>query len=382
MITLITGTPGAGKTLYAISKLILPVVGSQVSRTFDDGTVEHLPRTIYTNINGLLVDHELIGPGGDWEQGKDKEWQLKPIGEGQGLRDWHQWAAPGSIIVYDEFQRVWPPRPNGAAVPPDLGALDTHRHMGVDFVLITQSPNNHDRHVQGLVGRHLHVRRFGNSGLTVVYEWDHCSRQLLYSKSIAKSPWRYDKKVFKLYKSAEVHTKSPRRLPALFLFIAAGIGASLYLIPSTYQRIAKHSESTAAIAQNKDGKTVELSTNSLSPKELPKGFQASDYDSTQFIPRISNQPNTAPAYDELRKVQNMPRIAGGICSTTRCQCVTEQGTDVGFSSNDCRDWIKNRPYDAYTAQPVPVSTPVPAITSASAPASIPVAEKSSTRSST
>lgn len=88
MITVITGTPGAGKTLYTIEKLLLPLVGKTVKgRDADGNEVEH-PRTIYTNINGLQIDHELID-GGD----------------NQGLRDWHKWAKPGAVIVFDEVQR-------------------------------------------------------------------------------------------------------------------------------------------------------------------------------------------------------------------------------------------------------------------------------------
>ncbi len=219
MITIITGTPGAGKTLYAISKLLRSLVGTFVEQEVD-GVKVQIPRTIFTNINGLLIDHELI----------DER-------EGGGLHDWHKWAKPGSVIVFDEVQRAWPPRPNGSKVPEDLSALDTHRHMGVDFILITQNVMQVDRHIHALGGRHLHVRRMGNMGLTIVYEWDHVSRQLMYSKALTKSPWRYDKSVFQLYKSAELHTKQPRKLPGLVWFIAAGLIGLTYFMPTVYGRI-------------------------------------------------------------------------------------------------------------------------------------------------
>lgn len=350
MITLITGTPGAGKTLYAISKLILPLIGKTVTRKNENGEEEELPRTVYTNINGLLVDHELIGPGGQWS-GNQNKWIFEPMGEGQGLRDWHTWAKPGSVIVYDEFQKVWPPRPNGSPVPPDLQALDTHRHMGVDLVLITQSPNNHDRHVQGLAGRHLHVRRMGNMGLTIVYEWDHCSRSLMYSKAVSKAPWKYDKKVFRLYKSAEVHTKTPRKLPTLaFVAIAALVGA-LYFVPTAIQRIKHQGEKTAETTQ---GAAASGKPGQATISSLPEGVQASTYDYTAFIPRLPDQPNSAPAFDALRQVVNMPRVIGGICTQKKgCQCLTEQGTDAGLNDVQCRDWMASRPYDAYTPAPQP-----------------------------
>jgi len=230
MITVITGTPGAGKTLHAIEKLLLPLVGTTVKHVDAEGVETDIPRVIYTNIRGLQVDHELID---DSDNG--------------GLRNWHQWAKPGAVIFYDEFQVVMPPRANGSAVPAFIQALDTHRHMGVDFVFITQNVMNVDKHVHGLTGRHLHVRRMGNMRVAVVYEWDHCSRQLLYSKAISQGMWRYDKKVFKLYNSAQLHTKQPRKIPVLVWFIVGGLIGAPVLAYNVYQsHMAKIKPSVAA----------------------------------------------------------------------------------------------------------------------------------------
>lgn len=242
-LTLITGVPGSGKTLYAITKLLLPLLGTTVERTLDDGFVKSTPRRFFTNINGLQVEHELIDFNGQWSQ-VAKAWvhEVDPKRPNEALHDkgihhWHQWAQPGDFLFLDEFQKAWPPRPNGAPVPPDIQALDTHRHMGVDMVLITQNCNNIDRHVLGLVDRHLHVRRMGNLGLAIVYEWDHASRSLLYKNAITKQSWRYDKRVFKLYKSAELHTKQRRSMSPLVWAVAAGVIGVAVLAPTTYNRL-------------------------------------------------------------------------------------------------------------------------------------------------
>ncbi len=229
MITLITGTPGAGKTLYAISKLLRELVGSSVKKTEPDGSITEVPRRIITNINGLLLDHEFIGPD-----------------VGGGLADWHLWAKPGDVICYDEVQKSWPPRANGSKVPDYIQGLETHRHMGVDFIILTQNPMLIDRNVTALVGRHLHVRRFGGLGAAIVYEWDHCSRSLLFSKSIAKAPFRYDKSVFKLYKSAELHTKPKTRVPTLAFVVLAAIGGAALAIPYAAERINRHGSPAAS----------------------------------------------------------------------------------------------------------------------------------------
>lgn len=231
MITGLTGLPGSGKTLYAVSKLLRALVGAVV-RVKDAQDVEaDVPRVIYSNINGLLVDHVKIGPGAEWlYDGKTKKWSQPVDGDKLGLANWHEWAKPGAVIVFDEVQKAWPLAPAGSPVPPCIEALETHRHMGVDFIVMTQHPMMIHANLVRLMGRHLHVRRMGNMRLAVVYEWDGCSRTLKYKDALAKESMRYDKSAFELYKSAEVHTKQPRRIPtlvfgAIFALVAvAGMG--------------------------------------------------------------------------------------------------------------------------------------------------------------
>lgn len=298
MITVITGTPGAGKTLYAISKLLLPLIGTHVPVTDEDGLTTMHPRVIYTNIRGLLIDHELIDAG-----------------DNQGLGDWHKWAKPGAVIVFDEFQRAWPPRPNGSKVPEEIQALDTHRHMGVDFILITQNVINTDRHVHGLVGRHLHIRRMANLPLTIVYEWDHCSRQLLYAKSLTKQPWRYDKKVFKLYRSADAHTKQPRKVPGLVWFMLIGALSLAYLGPTAYARLQDR------IAGNKPAENV-AKTDMAKSIDSPKSALAT--------PAASSAESTQTAQE-----QKKPVLAGCIRSPSRCNCYDTEGQPMAPEPGTC-----------------------------------------------
>jgi zona occludens toxin len=229
MITLITGNPGAGKTLYCISNLLRELVGSVVKSTDSHGRPVETPRTIYANIPGLLLDHELIDGS-----------------ENGGLANWHEWAKPGAVIVYDEVQREWKPRANGSKVPKQIEMLETHRHLGIDFIILTQHPGLIDANVRALVGRHLHVRRFGGIGAAIVYEWDHCSRSLLYSKALAKKTFRYDKKVFDLYKSAELHTKPKTSIPPLAIVVVLAIAATFFMVPYAAGRIGDKSEQAQA----------------------------------------------------------------------------------------------------------------------------------------
>ncbi len=304
MITIITGNPGAGKTLYTVDKLLRGIVGTTVDEEVDGDIVKH-PRTIYTNVNGLLLDHEKIDGSADG-----------------GLRNWHEWAKPGSVIVMDEVQKIWEPRANGSKVPPDIQALETHRHMGVDFIFITQGLMLTERNLCMLCNRHLHVRRIGNMPLAIVYEWDHASRTLMYSKAVAKAPYRYSKAVYKLYKSAKLHTSQKRRIPTLVFGVLAGLLALAYLAPTTFTRLAERT------GLSKPAKPAE--TASKAPPESK--WSATPPPSVAAVP--ASLPASAPA--AAAPVQAVA-FAGCIAAATRCTCYDTAGAPVERDPAACHD---------------------------------------------
>lgn len=296
MITIITGTPGSGKTLYCIQKLLLPLVGTHIPQEVDGVTTMH-PRTIYTNINGLQLDHELID-GGDVE----------------GLRNWHEWAKPGSVIVFDEVQKIWPPRANGSRVPEDIMGLETHRHMGVDFILITQGPMLIDRNLHMLCGRHLHVRRVANLPFANVYEWDAMSRSLSYKAAVTQHKYWYNKKVFDLYKSSSLHTKQPRRLPAVLYGLLFGIGLLAWKGPVVYESIYGEANPMTASAPAK-------------PKQAEPAQKTV----------VANSDQVKPAEPEL------PQVSGCISTAKRCSCFTDKGEQVEMGVQFCESTTRPRP---------------------------------------
>lgn len=297
MITIITGTPGSGKTLYTIQKLLQPLVGTHIPQEVD-GVVTLHPRTIYTNINGLQLDHELID-GGDNE----------------GLRNWHEWAKPGSVIVFDEVQKVWPPRANGSVVPEDIKALETHRHMGVDFILITQGPMLIDRNLHMLCGRHLHVRRVANLPFATVYEWDLMSRTLNFKSSLRKEPYRYNRAVYKLYKSSSLHTKQVRKLPVVLWFLLAGIGVAAWKVPQVYDSLVHPVKPVVATndkAEKVSGATKPTEAAGAVPGEKPSS-----------------------GADAVAAAQKGPVLSGCVRSKKRCNCYDEDGMAMAPEPGTC-----------------------------------------------
>lgn len=312
MITVITGAPGSGKSAALVSLL------AELSKS----------RAVYVNgIPDLKIDHqELDDPAA-----------------------WHETVPDGSIIVIDEVQRVWRPRGPGQKVPDHIAMLETHRHRGLDFYIITQAPRLIDTNVRALVGRHIHLRDIGILGRWW-YEWPEIAENCAASWKQApiKKRYRLPKKIFGQYKSASEHIKPIRSFPwmlvvmLLALLVTGGLAWRSYSVIG--ERMSPPGASLAVVPGVKPATSVG-SPASVAPVAAARAFID---DRVDWIPRVSNRPESAPAYDGLRVVAVMPVVAGAICNKTRCKCVTQQGSDAGLSQAECRAWLDNPPFDPYT----------------------------------
>jgi zona occludens toxin len=309
MITIITGAPGTGKTAALVSLL------SDLSKT----------RAIYVNgIPDLSIDHVNL----------------------EDATKWPEVVPDGSIVVIDEVQRVWRPRGPGSKVPPDIAALETHRHRGLDFYVITQSPRLIDSNVRGLAGRHVHLRDLGMLGRWW-YEWPECADQCATTWKTAplKKRYRLPKAIFGKYKSASEHIKPVRSVPWMVGVMVLALVVTAVLVWQAYRAISGRmspgvvSTSPAAIKPLGAASAPTVQPNSVTV--------SSPYEFNQFVPRVASRPESAPAYDGLRVVSVMPVIVGGLCMGERCKCINQQGRDSGLSSDDCRDWLKSPPFDPY-----------------------------------
>lgn len=311
MITLFTGAPGTGKSAAAVSLLAELAKG----------------RAIYASgIPDLAIDHVNL----------------------DDVTEWPSVVPDGSIIVIDEVQRVWRPRGPGTKVPADIAALETHRHRGLDFYVVTQAPRLMDANIRGLVGRHVHLRDLGILG-RFWYEWPECADNCAtaWRNAPIKKRYRLPKAAFSLYKSASVHIKPIRSVPwmlavmVLALVLVAGLSWKAYAMISSKVTPAKPPASAPS-----HGGTID----SITQRPVAQSGSAVKVidDRTDWTPRVANRPESAPAYDSLRVVVNMPVVTGGVCMDERCKCVTQQGTDAGLSDSDCRRLIETPQFDPYT----------------------------------
>uniref|UniRef100_A0AAU8B2V6 ZOT protein n=1 Tax=Dulem virus 50 TaxID=3145761 RepID=A0AAU8B2V6_9VIRU len=340
MIYLITGIPGSGKTLKMISDLM--------SRQ------DLKNRPLY--LDGIPdVDGKTI--------------PNLPVPEGETMQTWHKWAPTGAILVIDECQRVFRPRPSGSKVPDYVAELETHRHKGLDIFLLTQHPRLIDSNVRALVGHHCHIAKT-NLGVRRMFEWERCGDPTLTKdvQAAVKSVYALDKKAFGVYKSAEEHTKIRTKLSrvvyAFPVVLAVLIGSAYYIYSSWSSRIddKPHAQQQTQQAQQQpqNGAQAPIPETVQAAQAAAQGAgqyappepQKVHLTAEDYKPRIEGQPHTAPLYDGLNKaVKTMPYPVGCVKNADRCTCYTEQGTAIkGFSKSQCLDFVENGIYNPYKQQ--------------------------------
>ena len=316
MITLITGAPGAGKSSYLVSELLRLREQSPERPLFVGGVPD------------LAIEHEPLPPPTEW---------VEPSDSANGWR----WRFPdGAVLVLDEAQSVFRPRASGSQVPPHVAALEVHRHQGLDVYLCTQAPALIDSNVRRLVGRHCHLRSTW-AGRRLL-EWSECvdpSSRSERSASVSR-PWKLPKKVQSLYKSASVHVKPSRRIPWQVGLIALVLVGLIYGGTRVYGRIYGD-ERVYGAAPPVSSIDVAPAGGSVSrPESVALSPEA-------FIPRLRGRPESAPLYDEIRQVRQMPIVSGCVAVADRCTCYTQQATDAFVDDAACREWIENPPFQPF-----------------------------------
>lgn len=194
MITLITGTPGAGKTLYSL-RFLKEILGTY--------------RFVYAHgITGLTLEHEIIiceSHSCDFCRSLKNQETYKKV------KDWNTFADDGSVLFLDECQNIY--RSKGTVSVADF---EVHRHKGLDFFIVTQHPMLINSDLRKLVGRHIHL--IADFTGRWQYEWSECSQNISKTTAI-KSRYKLDKGLFALYQSSSLHTKVQRKIPfSVYLF--------------------------------------------------------------------------------------------------------------------------------------------------------------------
>ena len=324
MITLGTGLPGNGKTLF-----MLWYIKAKADRERRE--------VYYHNVKDLNAEKV-----GNWLDFDPTKWMDLPH---------------GSIILIDECQEVFPKKPNGAQLPAFYEELAKHRHKGFDIFLITQHPTLIDNFVRRLVGQHFHsIRKFGLARATV-YEWSACSPspELPSSQKTAiPMKWKFPAEVFSWYKSAEVHTVKraiPAKLVLGVLFVVA-VPVVGYLMLQAFQE--RHTVEPVHARGNAPGSVANPfgQAAGVGPVSVPFDAVA---DARQYVemrtPRVAGLPHTAPVYDTLTTPVRVPVPAACVVvpSKRSCKCYSQQATPMAVEFNMCVEFARNGYFQDFDA---------------------------------
>lgn len=336
MIYWYTGQPGHGKTLHAIERLL---------EFKDQG------RMVYAcNIR-------------EFDYAKTGVLEMTP----EQFRDWPSFLPDGAVALVDEAYEhgMLPKRSPGAKVPHHVEQLAKHRHRGLDFIFVSQSPDKQcDQFVHDLIERHVHVRRRFGTKLVHLREFDRFEAQAEKAIPLVVKRKTLPKRPMGTYKSTELDT-TERRIPWYFIAlpIVAVVGA--VLMYTTFGRMDKRfggddaaqlptpSKSAAA---PRDGASATAGGGGVAPQAMTVEQYAS-----QFLPRIPSQPWTAPAYDSALTLPSRPprlfcmasrggQNAQGDIDDPSCTCVTEQGTQYDLEDATCRYVARHGQYEPYLDQ--------------------------------
>lgn len=178
-LKLITGLPGNGKTAFMIDHLFkLELAG--------------VKRKIY------IVGIELF---------KEFKLDIEPL-DYDDVKQWQD-KEHGALWIIDEAQKIMPQRGSSATCPKFITDLSTHRHLGLDFIFLTQDPKLLDVWARRNIAEHQHIKRLFGSTWQVVFKWDKCvdqPRERKEQSSATKNVTRIPKRVFGAYQSAVEHT--------------------------------------------------------------------------------------------------------------------------------------------------------------------------------
>lgn len=358
MIRLVTATPGSGKTCMVIEWLL---------KELDKGFY----KSIYANIAGLKI----MG--------------IKPL-----LSDWRDVPDEDKPCLYivDEAQyhREFMKETNKDN---EIGKdLSTHRHMAIDFWLITQSVKLLNSYVIENVGEHVHLYRPKKAKTVTVYWWSYAVTSM--TKSNFKmaddvQKWRLNPQMFQYYKSTVAVTDGKARISQRN--VSAWITFAIIMLVIAYfvkggasaMQEMQHKETTEQKKeQPKESSPNPFSTNYDSKAVVPQEFNvdqecrkavnverpecvewfnnlsktgSSVTSNGQIVQSVSYNPNKPYEFEHQPQVQptDFPRMSGVIkLSSGRLMAVDQQGNYMPeISARDCQRWLDGyRPFNYFASR--------------------------------
>ncbi|GKS65373.1 hypothetical protein YTPLAS72_26770 [Nitrospira sp.] len=258
MITLLEGTPGSGKSYYAVADYLLPWLRAG--------------RRLYVAVDGFYLDRLALFEGRPLPE---LQKQISLWTDRQAIPSLLLSIEPGSAVCLDEAQTIFRAKEK---VPGDiLRWLETHRHYGVDLLLMAQDYRQLTSGVTRLVESTIKFRRMERFGMRRRFQ-GFVRGNPEETEVIRTLIGRYDPKIYAYYSSyatggitEERRMKTILSSPLLMIGFLGLVGALGFIgwgtwfsgtKPSAAQLPAPTSESKPMLLQPAESP---ISTDSLAP---------------------------------------------------------------------------------------------------------------------
>jgi len=307
MLFLITGTVGAGKTAFAISKIL------EYRKT-------EPTRQIYTNIEAVNIPDVISIEHNDYEQ-----------------------YADGSIFFFDEAQQFLNFKASHEAKDDKITqSLQVSRHRGFDIYFITQHPSFLSKWVTCLINEHFHLVNAMGLKASTLYRFTGVKGSLvnldvLKDTALDVKRISFDNTIFSKYKSASIHTKKfsmPKKLKFyIFLFVLIFSGF-FYLVYYNY----KNSTLQKATVQKKSTGVPQFLDKNIVPfKNSTVPLENTNNASAVAVPFIYNyeKPYLNNYTEQKYQPVELPKFSGAMLMGNKCVAYTQQGTVAKLSKSDC-----------------------------------------------
>lgn len=345
-----TGQPGHGKTVLALDFAI--EMKAKADKLHEEDPSKHPLRELYIcNVR-------------DFNAGRAGAIELPP----EHVKEWHlRPEFDNAIILVDEAYEhgMFAKRAPGMKVPEHVQQVAKHRHRGIDFVMICQSPTRQmDDFLHDLIEEHYHVRRRYGLPLVNLKRWDRFERRPDKAQALTVTRKGYPKHIFKLYTSTKYDT-SEKRIPwfywAIGVTLIVVVALVVYVKGRMEERFGDPTEKAAKAALATGGPGDGASATARGPLGAFGGsagaLTLAEYESAQQ-PRNALKPWSAPLYDD-RDAKANPELfcmssgqgqgADGKFALPSCSCVTEQGTVYQLPIQQCHYVARwGQPYNPYT----------------------------------
>jgi zona occludens toxin len=308
MLTLLSATPGSGKTLKCVELI------------YDALNRGHV---VYSNILGLLVPGVIkIDTDTDWRDLDGFKRTMPgtehlPISVFYDEAHEHQGFCDPALITITDKQKIKDVQ--------DIGrSLSMHRHFGFDIYLITQHPSKLAKFVITDVGRHLFLRRFFNMERSTIYEFPEAHVYVTKSvrqDAINKTIWKFPKHLYGSYTSTETNTHK-RNIPKKYIYILA---IFLFFVLYILYRISGMSFFNN---ENPEKTDPTVSTTNQVKLDIPSPTEKNNLK--------TNDPSLNIEHDK-----ELTRVAMVIESSTDCYAKNTFGEYIDMSVDACRTLSKN-----------------------------------------